>query len=185
MSWWSILASLAGAVVLALLASACQVGTPDGPARDRAAKLLGVSPSGLRVTERSELSTRAHEVLRVSAADGQFITVVVNRDGGKVFVDSRAADGFARLASAEHLATAFPALGGVRVAGWFGALGHSACGELVAEEQGHVTVLDQGDAHVISYRFADAGHLRDCRLELGADGQVLRATAAPAPVAHR
>src|SRR6266508_2934524 len=121
-SWRSIATSLALAaalVVAAVTSSGCGPASVEDRAREHAADRLGVPIETLRVTERSDLSTSRHAVLRVSARGREKqLTVAVARRGS-LLVDGLDADAFPRLASAEKLGKHFEELGGARVAGWF------------------------------------------------------------------
>jgi hypothetical protein len=188
MPWRSVVTSLLGALVLALLAftTACTSTSSQLEARARAhaAARLAAAKGDLVVTERSDLSTDRHAVMRVTAPDGRALTVVVPRGGAEAF-DASAPDAFAQLARAENLAERYAALGAVRVAGWYGALGNGPCGELMAHEKKSVQVEERPDARLLTYRFAAGDKVQLCHVELGLDGEVRRAEADIAPIAKR
>jgi hypothetical protein len=189
-SWRSIATSLAvaAALLLSAMASGCGGGNAEERARRHAAERLGVPVDDLRVTERSDLSTSRHVVLRVSAHDQvQQLTVAVSRKGD-LLVDGLQPDAFTRLAKAERLGRRFDELGGTRVAGWFGALaGGHPCGEPISpspQESVQTEKLPDG-SHRLSYRFTDGSKLMRCRLTIAPDGTVRDAVAEAAPVAKR
>jgi hypothetical protein len=190
-SWRSVATSLAVAlalVVAALTTSGCGPASAEQRALEHASEHLGVPVASLRVTERSDLSTSRHAVLRISDHNrSKELTVAVARKGGLV-VDALEGNAFSRLAAAEHLGSHFDQLGGARVAGWFGALaGGKPCGEPVVasvKEVVQVEALPDG-GHRISYRFTDGDKLMRCRLTISPQGAVREAFSEAAPVAKR
>ena len=188
--WRSVGTSVALAaalVVAAVTTSGCGPVSVEERALEHAADRLQVPVETLRVTERSDLSTGRHAVLRVSAhGRAKQLTVAVSRKGS-LLVDALDSDAFTRLAAAEHLGARFEELGGARVAGWFGALGGGRpCGEpVVASVKDTVQVESLPDgAHRLSYRFSDGDKLMRCRVTIAADGLVRDVFAEAAPVAR-
>ena len=192
-SWRSVATSLAvaAALLLAAMTTGCGAVSTEERALQHAADRLGVPEDTLRVTERSDLSTSLHQVLRVSARGlERQLTVAVARQGNLI-VDGLQPDAFLRLARAERLGQRFEQLGGTRVAGLFGALsGGHPCGEPFAASQKETVDAVQVEnlpdgAHRLAYRFTDGAKLMHCRVTLEPDGTVREVVAEAAPVARR
>jgi hypothetical protein len=174
---WSILFGVA----LLVLAGACTDQDAYATAAHRAASRLGVAETALRVTQRSDLSTDGHAVLRITEKGSRRQVMVAVANEGHALVDSTAPDAFARLARAEQLGARFDQFGAARVAGWFGAFG-GRCGEPIITRAQGVGVHARADGgHELRFQFAGAGRVEQCDLVLDRQGQVESVNVRPLP----
>lgn len=172
--------------VLALAAACGPASNLDRLARRQGSARLGVPAEAVRVTERSELSTRRHAVLRVSTweAAPREVTIFIPRDGGDP-LDPSIPDAFDRVARAEVARQRLELVGVAHLAGWFGALGGGGkCGEPLSSEQPAATPVPGGGLR-ITYRFAAVDRLGRCTFEVAADGTLREAAAELEPMARK
>jgi hypothetical protein len=171
--------------IAAFVTTGCGGSTPESRAREHAAARLGVDADDLRITQRGELATPRHVVLRATAGSGAELTVAVARQGSLI-VDGRMHDAFARLAQAERAGARFDELGAERIAGWFGAFAGGVCGEPLAESRGSLVKNEVlPDAHRLSWSYAGDARVMRCTMVLGNDGRVRDAVSEAQPIAAR
>lgn len=183
-----IITSIAFGLALAIVAvvtPGCGQASPETRAREHAAAQLGVDSSDIRITQRGELTTPRHLVVRASTKSGAELTIAVAREG-RLLVDGRMRDGFARLVEAERAGARFDELGAERIAGWFGAFAGGLCGEPLSEARGpQVKNEVLPDAHRLSWSFAGDTRVMRCTLTFDNDGRVRDAASEAQPVAAR
>ena len=175
-------ASVLFAAGLMVLASGCTSHDAYAVAGHHAASRLGVAEGGLRVTERSDLSSDRHAVFRITDRGGKRELMVAVPSAGGAVLDSTTPDAFARLARAESLGTRFDQLGTARVAGWFGSFGGSRCGEPTVSKQRGVRMTARPDGgHELSFAFAGAERVEECDVVLDGHGRVETSTVRSRP----